>query len=85
MPEEVRREEHQNREHQKVEGDADTVLGGIVGMERQRVLRPLHVNAERVVRPRDVQSGNVQEDHAGDHERHQIVQREEAVQRGIVD
>ena len=50
-------------------------------MERHRVLRALHVDAERVVVARHVQRPDVQADDAGDHERQQVVQREEAVQR----
>ena len=54
-------------------------------MEGEGVLRPLHVDAERVVVARHVQRPDVQPDHAGDDERQEIVQREEAVQRGVAD
>ena len=53
-------------------------------MERHRVALALHLDAGRVRRARDVQRPDVQDDHAGDHERQQVVQREEAVQRGVV-
>ncbi len=53
-------------------------------MERHRVLRAFHVDAERVVRPRDVQRGDVQEHHADQHEWQQIMQAEEAVERRVV-
>ena len=45
----------------------------------------LRVDAERVVGAGDVQRRDVQEHHADDHERQQVVQREEAVQRRVVD
>ena len=54
-------------------------------MERQRVLRRLHVDAERIVGAHHVQRGDVQEHHADQHERQQVVQREEAVERRVVD
>ncbi len=45
----------------------------------------LHVDADRVVVARHVQRPDVQRDDAGDHERQQVVQREEAVERRVVD
>ena len=57
-------------------------------MERHRVLgHPVlrDQDADRVVLARSVQGPQVQHHAAGDDERQQIVQREEAVQRGVVD
>src|SRR3546814_8555827 len=54
-------------------------------MERDGFLRSLGVDAERVVRSVRVQRQDVDDDHADDDERQQVVQREEAVQRRIVD
>ena len=53
-------------------------------MERQRVLLVLDVDPGRVVRPRHMQRPDVEDDHRGDHERQQIMQREEARQRRLV-
>ena len=49
-------------------------------MERHGVLRALDVDAQRIVRPGDVQRGDVQEHHADQHERQQIMQRVEPVE-----
>ena len=49
VAQEVRREEHQRREDDQVDDDADAVLDRVVRVEGQGVLRPLRVDAERVV------------------------------------
>ena len=54
------------------------------GVERYGVGLALHRNARRVVVPGDVQRPDVEDHHASDHERQQVVQREEAVQRRVV-
>ena len=81
----MRREEHENRPDQQEHADAEAVLRRVVGMERHRVLRRLHVDAQRVVRPDDVQRRDVQEHHPHQHERQQVVQREEPVERRVGD
>ena len=45
----------------------------------------LRLDAGRIVLPDHMQRPDVQDDDAGDHERQQVVQREEALQRRIVD
>ncbi len=70
------REEHDHRER---------VLDGRVGRERHRVGLRLHLDAGRVGLAGHMQRPDVQDDDAGDHERQQVVQREEAVERRIVD
>ena len=85
VAQEVRREEHQDGEDDQEHAQADAVLHRVVRVERQRVLRRLHVDAERIVGSHHVQRGDVQEHHADQHERQQVVQREEPVERGIVD
>ena len=85
VAQEVRCEEHQRGEHQQEHADADAVLDRVVRVERHRVLRPLHVDAQRVVGPHHVQCGDVQEHHADDDEGQQVVQREEPVQRRVID
>ena len=54
-------------------------------MERDRVLRPLHVDPERIVGAEAVQRDQVEEDDGDDDERQQIMEREEAMQRRIAD
>ena len=66
-------------------GNAERVLDGRVGRERHGVLFGLGLDAGRIVLAGDMQRPDVQHDHAGDHERQQVVQREEAVQRRIAD
>jgi hypothetical protein len=58
---------------------------GRVGRERHGVLFRFHLHAGGIVLARDVQRPDVQHHDAGDHERQEIVQREEAVQRRIAD
>ena len=66
-------------------GDAEHVLDGRVGRKRHRVLFGLRLDPGRIVLARDVQRPDVQHNHARDHERQQVMQREEAVQRRIAD
>ena len=77
--------EHEDREHDREQRDREGVLHRVVGVERQGVGRALHVDAGRIVVARHVQRPDVQGDHGRDHERQQIVQREEAVQRRLID
>ena len=84
MPKIVGREEgHQAIEQQEGAGEP-AVLDRIEGVERQGVLLVLDVDPGRVARSRDVQRPDVEDDHAGDHERQQIMEREEARQRRLV-
>ena len=62
----------------------EAVLGRVIGVEGHGVALGLHLDAGRVGRARDVQRPDVQDDHAEDDERQQVVQREEAVERGVV-
>ena len=81
----VRHVEDEPCEEQHEAGDAERILDGRVRRERHGVLFGLRLDAGRIVLARDMQRPDVQHDHAGDHERQQIVQREEAVQRRIAD
>ena len=54
--------------------NAEAVLRGIVRMEGQRILRPLHIDTGRVVRTRQMQCPDMQEHQTCKHERQQIVQ-----------
>ena len=85
IAEEVRRVEHEDREQDHEQRQIERVLHRVIGMEGHRVLRALHVDAERIVVARHMQRPDVQPDHARDDEGQQIVQREEAVQRGVAD
>ena len=85
MAQVVGREEHEAGEDDQEDDDAEAVLHRVVGMERHGVLRTLGVDAERVVRAVDVQRHDMQRHHADDDERQQVVQREEAVERRVVD
>ncbi len=71
-------------EQQKAAG-SEQILDGGVGRERHGILFRFRFDAGRIVLARDMQRPDVQHHHAGDHERQQIVQREEAVQRRIAD
>jgi len=81
----VRHVEDEPGEEQHEAGNPERVLHGRVGRERHGVLFRLRLDARRIVLAGDVQRPDVQHDHAGDHERQQIVQREEPVQRRIAD
>ena len=59
MAEEVRREEDEGREEDQEDPEAERILDRIVRMERDLILRALHVDAERVVRPEAVQGDDV--------------------------
>jgi hypothetical protein len=80
----IGRVEGQDREDDQENPDPEAVLRGVIRMEGQSVLRPLDVDPGRVGRPRNVKRPDVEDDHSGDHERQQIVEREEAVQRRLV-
>ena len=54
-------------------------------MERHRVLRALHIDAQGIVVAGHMQRPDMQSHHARDDEGHQIVQREEAVEGGVAD
>ena len=64
---------------------AEAVLDGRIRRERHGVLVRLRLDAGRIVLARHVQRPDVQHHHAGDHERQQVVQRVEAVERRIAD
>jgi hypothetical protein len=76
IEDEVREEdhEHDNREQ---------VLDRVVRVERDRVLFGLHLDACRVVVAGGVQCPHVQQNNTKDHERQQVVQREEAFSVGL--
>ncbi len=80
----VRREEDDERINCQHGTREPAVLGSVERMERKRVLFRLHIDAGRVVRPRDVQRPDVQDGDARNHERQQIMEREEARQRCLV-
>src|SRR6185295_7767040 len=60
------------------------ILRRIIRMEGKRVLLLLDVHARRITRAGNVQRPDVEDDDSGDHERQQIMEREEARQRGLV-
>ena len=78
-------EEHKGCEHQHEHGDREAILHRVVRVEGNRVRLGLHLHAGRVIVPGHVQGPDVQDDHTGDHERHQVVQGEEAVQGRVID
>ena len=81
----VRHVEHEPGEHDAEARHEEAVLHGGIGRERDGVLVGLRLDAGRIVLPDHVQRPDVQHHDAGDHERQQIVQREEALQRRIAD
>src|SRR3546814_9516172 len=64
VAEHVRAEEGQRDEHEQENAEPEAVLRGVIGMERGRVLLVLHIDAGRVVRPRNVQRPDVQDHEA---------------------
>ena len=86
----VRHEADDGEEHHQHDGHREQVLDDEVGPEGQRVLLGLglraapHFHACRVVVARGVESPDVNGDQRRDHEGQQVVQREEAVQRGVI-
>ncbi len=85
MPEIVRHIEHEPGEQDQEHRQEEAVLDGGIGRERDRVAILPRLDAVRVVLPDHVQRPDVQHDHADDHERQQVVQRVEAVERRIAD
>src|SRR3546814_18302176 len=67
------------------DAEAEGILGRVVGVKRDLVLRPLGVDAQRIVGAELVQRPDVQDDHRHDDEGHQVVERVKAVERGVVD
>ena len=84
MPEIIGREERHHGVKQQEGGGEPAVLGRVERVEGQGVLLVLDVDPGRVARSRYVQRPDVEDDHAGDHERQQIMEREEARQRRLV-
>ncbi len=83
VTQEVRDVEHEVGEQDHEHHDREQVLDRVVRMERDRVLLGLRVDARRVVVAGGVERPHVQQNDAEDHERQQVVQREEAVQRRV--
>ena len=81
----VRRVEDERGENQQEHADAEQVLHRVVGMEIHRILRALHIDAQRVVRLDRVQGPDVQDDDPENDEGQQIMQAVEAVERRVVD
>src|SRR3546814_10159150 len=65
----IRAEEGQRDENEQEDAEAETILRGVIGVERDCVLFVLHLDAGRVVRTRDMQRPYVQDDHTQNHER----------------
>ncbi len=91
VAEEVRHEADDRREDHQDEDQREQVLDDEVGPERQGVLLDLvaragaHRHAGRVVVAGGVEGPDVDDHQAGDDERQEVVQREEAVERRVVD
>ncbi len=87
----IRHEAHDGKEHQQDHDKREQVLDDEVGPERQRVLlglglrRAADFDARGVVVAGRVERPDMHHGQAQDQEGHQVVQREEAVQRRIVD
>src|SRR5258707_1140647 len=81
----VRHVEDEPGEEQQEAAGAEQILDGRVGRERHRIFFRLRLDTGRIVLARDMQRPHVQHHDAGDHERQQVVQREETVQRRIAD
>ena len=81
----VRHVEHEPAEHDAEAHHEERVLDRRIRREGHGVLVGLRLDAGRIVLPDTVQRPDVQHHHAGDHERQQIVQREEALQRRVAD
>src|SRR5690606_3469545 len=85
MSQEVRDVEDEVREYQEEHDHGQRVLDGRVRREGDGVGLLLDFNAGRVGLAGHVQGPDVQDNNACDHEGQQIVQREEAVERRVVD
>ena len=84
MPHKIREEEHRRGKECQKHRQAKEILNGIIRMEWQRILRPLSINPQRVVRAKPVQSYQMQDHHTNNHKRQKEMQREEAVQGRII-
>ena len=85
MAEEARDVEHEPAEQDKEQRQEECVLDGGIGCERDRVLFRLRLDAGRVVLADHVQRPQVQDHHADDEERQQVMQRIKAIEGGIAD
>ncbi len=85
LAEEIGREEDEAEEHDHEHAHPEQVLDGVVGMERNRVAGMLDVEPKRVVGLDRMQRHQVEKNEGEDDEGQQIMEREETVQRRIVD
>ena len=84
VAQDTRHVEDEGGENHQVDDDREAVLHRVVRVEGQSVLlRVLDFQTGRIAIARHVQRPDVQADNAGNHEGQQVVQGEEAVQRGL--
>ena len=67
MPHKIREEEHSRCKECQEYGQAKEILDSVVRMEWQRILRPLSINPQWVVRAKPVQSYQMQDHHTDNH------------------
>ncbi|CAI8368027.1 MAG: Uncharacterised protein [Hyphomonas sp. TMED17] len=78
--------ENKARKDDQEDNNRETILDGIIGVERNRILfNILNFDTGRIVISGNMQCPNVKNDNASDHEWQQIGQREEALQRLVTD
>ena len=85
MPEVIGREEDEQREEDKEHAQPEHVFHCVIGMERDDILFTLGVDTDRVVRSMYVQRPDMHHHDTDDHERHQVMQAEEAGQGRVID
>ena len=78
----VWQEEHEPGEQDHEGEQRERVLRSCIGVHRHGIRRRLDVEPDGVVLADEMQRPDVQADEAGDHERQQIVQAVEPVERG---
>ena len=78
-------EEHQPGIEDQKTAEIEGILHRVIRVERHRILRPLHINSERIVVSRHMQRPDVQHHQSCEHEWQQVMQAKEAMQRCIID
>ncbi len=81
----VWRKEHEGREEDQEDANAECILGGVIRMEWQGVFLGLRLNAERVVGPGNMQGCDMQDHNADNDEWQQVMQGKEAVKGRVID
>ena len=81
----IGREENEIGKEDKEHGQSEAVFHRVIRVERHRILLAFDRNTDRIIIARHMQCPNMQNDHTQNQEWDEVMQREEAIERRIVD